>query len=368
MNVYRVDGVSYNNVYVARIEAHKRKARIIFDYYEDEFDKVDWKKEPEESMEVLMDRRATQLRLKYDKLIFFYSGGYDSHTIYNVLNRNKVRIDEFIFQYSNVVDYFSIEILELAKKHWWDHTAKFTTFHRESEEGLNLSYSDPDWIYKNEGICERFTNKVPGSQSYRYVSDEYSGTKYGIICGLEKPSLVFKNNQWFARKLDKYFSLYMGLQGFEAFFCSPDLPELDVKQSHLLRKAMVKLLGENIPDGFSTTEWPNVRGKDFEFKYHTHALGCGRHGEMITGISTRQKIDVTNTNVLFDNVYSIDAIITGQNLKNFHSRLAKKNQPAINFLKGIHDIKNNSAIKPILKDEGDIKSIYGLWNKSRAIT
>lgn len=372
MNVYRVQGKPFNNIYLAQLEAFNLNTRVEFDYYDHELDKINWGKEPEESFESLMDRRAHQLRLKYDKLIFSYSGGYDSHTMYNVFNRNKIKIDEIITNYSDVVEYVPRTSLDIAKKNWWDSSTKFTLLDREQQSGLQYIYNDPGWIYKDIGLFDKFMSPVPGRWFHDiYIQENYGHLNYGIICGLEKPSLVVVNGKWLARKLDKYFSPYMGMRGIESFYCSPDLPELDVKQCYMLRRAMLREMKGNISDGFNTAAWVDVKSSDFSTRYHIHALGCGRHGEVISGISVKQKTDGFNTNIIFDDYSLVDAIPTGEYAKNFYGRLVKRERTATNYLKGLIEIKSElSSCKDInkaLNYSNGIKTVAGIWGKARSL-
>ena len=45
------------------------------------FDSYNWTVEPAESLVQLYQRRAQQIREKYDYLVLFYSGGADSHNM-----------------------------------------------------------------------------------------------------------------------------------------------------------------------------------------------------------------------------------------------------------------------------------------------
>ena len=67
---------------------------ITWHLFEDEFNKIDLTKEPEESLEELYARRAKELRQKYDYLILHFSGGTDSGKIVDIFYRNGLKIDE----------------------------------------------------------------------------------------------------------------------------------------------------------------------------------------------------------------------------------------------------------------------------------
>ena len=69
-----------------------------FYFYETEFDALDWTKEPTETWDQLLDRRAQQIAAKGKPIVLNFSGGTDSYTIYKVFERNNIHIDEIIIR------------------------------------------------------------------------------------------------------------------------------------------------------------------------------------------------------------------------------------------------------------------------------
>lgn len=62
----------------------------------DKFDKADWSKEPEESLDELYRKRCQQIRDMYDHVVFYFSGGSDSITALNSFVRNNIYLDEVV--------------------------------------------------------------------------------------------------------------------------------------------------------------------------------------------------------------------------------------------------------------------------------
>jgi hypothetical protein len=91
---YCVAGQHYNNVYLALHQCWKTGTQLEFYCNDQVFDQYNWTTEPEQSFELLMDTHAANLRSKYQRLILLWSGGTDSHTIYNVFKRNNIHISK----------------------------------------------------------------------------------------------------------------------------------------------------------------------------------------------------------------------------------------------------------------------------------
>lgn len=95
-NIHYYD--EYGNSYDNRHDLFNRKDVKLkrFYYYDREFDKVDWKKEPVEDLSTLYRLRAQQIRDQYDYIILCYSGGLDSTNILETFYYNNIHIDEIL--------------------------------------------------------------------------------------------------------------------------------------------------------------------------------------------------------------------------------------------------------------------------------
>jgi len=71
-------------------------SKIHWDFNKKVFSLYDWTKEPVEDVNYFYDKRVKELRQQYDYIIFFYSGGYDSHNILKTFIDNNIHIDEII--------------------------------------------------------------------------------------------------------------------------------------------------------------------------------------------------------------------------------------------------------------------------------
>ena len=67
-----------------------------FYFYEEQYDKLDWTKEPTESWDEICYERCITLRQKYKKLSLFYSAGRDSHHILKCFYYFNIPLDEIV--------------------------------------------------------------------------------------------------------------------------------------------------------------------------------------------------------------------------------------------------------------------------------
>ena len=113
MIAYQVNGHYINNLYLALHECWKTGGTLGLYCYDQEFNQFDWTVEPTASIDFLMSEHARVLRNRYERLVLLWSGGTDSHTIYNVFKNNRIHLDEIL---SNLYD--SIGILISSKDSW----------------------------------------------------------------------------------------------------------------------------------------------------------------------------------------------------------------------------------------------------------
>lgn len=369
---YSVRGKYFTNIILAWVAAHKLETTVKFHYYDEAYSKANWLQEPPETFEELMDRRANQLRLKYDNIIFYYSGGYDSNTIYNVFNRNKIRVKEFIVGTSRIVNYLPPEVLTHAKQTWWDPSTIFTEVDTEDQTELGERFSrKSNWILEDTSSHGRFTTSMPNPINDRYIRDKYGGTNFCLVYGLEKPMLVYKNGKWWARKLDKIFAPFMSYKNIEPFFSSPDLIELDIKQHYMMRNTIEQLRNGNIPDGYTSNEWRDTdSGKQFTAsRLYTHAIACGRHPEVVPNIGANCKQDATNASKFYIDKGSLMNSRETDGRADLVSELLRSGNPAVKgFFRGYYELLSDSsimtAIGPQMSDPNNIRTLTGIWSKA----
>lgn len=255
LGYYEVNGNRYLNKYQA-LEKCSENQYLHWNFHDDEFSRVNWSTEPLEDLYELYLRRAIHLRVKYDNLILFYSGGIDSHTILNVFAKNNIKIDAIVVTGSYSVDSkldttCNMEqrkvaipyINELAKQGYLKHTKicyiDTVDFHRR------FSAADESWVYQ----CG--ASITPQIYTYNYYWEDpqiqqlMSSGKTAVIRGIDKPRLILDNGNWYVGFLDVcimsgtptgMLDKHQDWDIQEYFFWSPEYPEILQKQLHTLIK------------------------------------------------------------------------------------------------------------------------------------
>ena len=81
LGTYSVHDKKYTSLISAVLEAQKTLSDIGWDFFSDDFKKVNWSIEPELTLDELYRLRAQQIRNTYDYVIVMVSGGADSTNV-----------------------------------------------------------------------------------------------------------------------------------------------------------------------------------------------------------------------------------------------------------------------------------------------
>lgn len=363
---YQVNGQAFNNIYLALHRCWKTGADLAFYCNDTEYDKYNWALEPDQSIELLMDTHALNLRNKYQRLILLWSGGTDSHTIYNVFRRNNIHIDEIIIKASAHSAGFPEINHEWIQKNHPDPTTIITRYDDHDLELRALDVPNEDWIWRDKGDLLKY-GMTSGGDGVKHLCDRnHAGKTYIAICGYEKPRLIYRNGNWHSRQLDIVLRPTMGHDYIHHFFLEP---LIHIKQSHMVKHAVKKLLAaSNMPlyDG----DWAEAKWDKTAEGYRAWCHACGRHDEVTLGVSHLQK-------QYNDSLDKTEINITGswQELSITHDvRLAhdlKQNiLVAKNYVKGFHNVYSETGFVNFLKDnkwfrnsESCLTSLKFTWSK-----
>lgn len=328
MICYQIGNHSFKNQYECFLYGSQHAPHEFpkFCVFDEEFSKFDWSIEPIESFQTLCDIRAHQLRKKYDILVFAFSGGTDSITVYNTFKRNNIHIDEIVTSYNIRDDAYPKENTDwVAKNHYDSHTTITILERLEFITKYNCWNSD-EWLLNLRFGLNRFELTLPGPEILHHYAEKFQGKNWGLITGYEKPHLVYENSKWYLTHLDKVHTLLTGGSNIEAFFISGDLPALHAKQAHMLKRYLENKVQH------SSQYWSfNQKTRE---DYYLFAAAIGRDVEITLGASYIQK--VKNSAKLFDNHKNT---ING-NLENNQRNaillesLRDKSDYAFNYIKG----------------------------------
>ena len=282
---YSVDGKPFNNVYLAWQHCIKTSSPVKFYLNDQAYDQLDWTQEPSETFDQLMTAHAYHLRNQYQHLVLSYSGGYDSHTIYDVFAKNRIHLDAIFVSASDQVPWFPTSVYNwLTQNHWDPHTKIILTDAGNLDENP-LFKTDQNWIYQDTGTLIRYHSSSFWATHQRLLQEFNSETSWRLITGFEKPRLVYQNGRWYSRQLASVLEHCFGRPNFELFFLEP---RLAIKQSHLVKHAVKRLIhNHKLP--LYNGDWAEAKfGRD-AMGMHNWNLACGRINELNPGVSFKQK-------------------------------------------------------------------------------
>ena len=338
----------FYNVYLALYEQFKSQQPITFHYQDNEYSQLDWTKEPEMDFESLMDAHAHALRNKYEKLILGWSGGTDSHTIYNVFKRNKIHIDEiYVITYPepDVIAGPTFDYVDWLMKNHWDPTTKIIPI-GTADESRKTILSNEDWIFENRGDFHKFGLSNVDTINLQLAGDNYGAHSWCIIAGYEKPYVYQLGEAWYGAVSGNSLKAVLGKDNIENFFLEPILY---LKQCHMAKNILKKLNREDKSLEFGNRFYYGTR-RNFSGGYRVWSNSVGRHDELIVGASYPHKI-------LNGKRLSQTQIGISDNLSDFctpekrlQELLIAGDVMAVNYTKGLYNLRREKDFFNYLND------------------
>lgn len=261
LGFYRVGDQIFYSKPQALMYATKAKLDVHWNFNLNEFHRADWDIEPEVSLRELYRQRAQQLRDKYDYIRLEASGGGDSTQALFSFLLNGIHLDEVIFRYpklgekdmvgdpGNTKATNTLSEWEFAAKplfNWIQtHYPKTKlTFYDYSDNLVNDNYmADESWIYTTRDYFQPghgIKHVQDGTAEQKQLLD--SGKSICVVYGVDKPRIVEIDSGWYVFFMDLHANIpnpnvgkYSNVTS-ELFYWTPDLPELVIKQAHLVRK------------------------------------------------------------------------------------------------------------------------------------
>jgi len=260
LGFYRVNDQTFYSKPEAYIYATQINTTPTWHFNEVAYGKCHWNVEPVPTIRELYRQRAQQLREKYDYIRVEASGGGDSTTaIYSFL-LNNIHLDEVIFRYPKQADKDvageahttdarnSCSEFEFAARpllNWikTNYPKTRVTIHDFTENMLAEEKTrDESWVLQTRhwfqpAHADRFNQF--NVREHRELAD--SGKSICVLTGIDKPRMTIINDEWHCYFLDVQANTAHPIVGpytnitNEYFYWTPDLPELVVKQAHLIR-------------------------------------------------------------------------------------------------------------------------------------
>lgn len=252
-----------NSKFYSKIEAiemqEKTGTHLHWDFNELVFSTCDWKNEPFESLTDLYCRRAQQIREKYDYIVLWYSSGPDSDAALRAFLDNDILLDEVasFTNYDATHDpndhYLNGEIYNIAsvkikqyqelypdlKHRILDLCQPTVDFWSNKQNMFNWWYSMNTIFNPNATIRSRLSQTVT---DWKKILD--SGKTLAFVWGIDKPRLNIIDNCFCFQFIDCIDNAINPIwqsdpppgEHIEFFFWSPDLPEIVIKQAHIIKK------------------------------------------------------------------------------------------------------------------------------------
>jgi hypothetical protein len=262
---YMCDGIKFEKKIEAVIYS-KIKNKPIDWYFQDHiFTKHNWQIEPEESLNELYDKRAKELRKKYDYLILCFSGGSDSFNILESFIRQNIHLDEIVTVYTEYVVNTHAELnvknksnSNLSAEHILNTIprlkyaseklpkTKITVLDDTNSVMKSIKqFENEDWIFKRNdhlGPIGPSRFNFFEIKDLRLKFDKYNSV--GIIYGRDKPKIKFRGNQVYTTFSDVALNTikatthnpdYTNITSEYFYWNSSCLPML-TKQAHVVKR------------------------------------------------------------------------------------------------------------------------------------
>lgn len=253
---HQVGTTKYADPISAYFAATHYNLPISWHFHEHVFGNYPWQVSSGTPLLELYKQRALQLREKYDYLTLYYSGGSDSHNILKAFIDNNIKLDE-------VFVHWGVEVLEkfhkpnaVDKSAWnllseWDLVIKpGLQYLKQHHPEIKITVSD--WSHKIEPVINNISEKDLFLNGIHWINmgafvritenskthQEYleKGKPTAVILGIDKPKLLKRGNEVFVYFMDILADNYgtRRLKNVEAFYWTPDFPEIVREQSHAL--------------------------------------------------------------------------------------------------------------------------------------
>jgi len=248
---YEVGGTVYTNKLEALQFASKTGNPVVFNFYDEVFSTCNWTKRPTGTLQELYRQRAQQLRDTYDYIVVNFSGGSDSWTtLYSFLS-NGIHVDEVYtrwplaqkkytpanptdfsnINHSSEYDYAVLPVLEDVAKRFPNTRICVDDYSEEYEHDFDEAKLKKGGHYLSMGSFFRYSRK-----SEWECEAVAQGKSVGVIYGFEKTMCHIKDGNFYAYFVDRIGPADPDPERIsEAFFWSPQMPELAIAQAHELK-------------------------------------------------------------------------------------------------------------------------------------
>jgi hypothetical protein len=281
-----------NQEFSSKIEAciygTTTKLPVNWHFNDDVFNSYPWHIEPAESLDELYNKRAREIREKYDYIVLAFSGGGDSNNILEAFIRQGLLIDEVVVNVMGEKNNFTK--IDPNCRNNWNESAEYhlqtiprLQYIKDASPATKISvidlsnfvfdffnsFGDENWLsYTRERL------NVSGLMRHNFLHFKEirkrfdSNKKIAMILGIEKPRTFIEDGKFKFLFLDKAVNIAT-VQEFiedydntfiEYFYWHPDAAKIIAKQVHVIKR-WLELTPEYVPYWVSND--PNEYYKKF---------------------------------------------------------------------------------------------------------
>jgi hypothetical protein len=267
LGCYRVGDLKFYRKFDAMEMHTKTGIHPHWDFNEAVFSSYDWTQEPAESILELYRKRAQQLRDNYDYIVIMYSGGADSTTVLESFLHNDIKVDE-VASYSNFQktgirdDLLNAEIVNVVLPNIEQLQTQYPWLKYRLLDMLDLdldkfsSKDSPDFfratnMFLNPNASARTSLALKIKE---WADVIHSGKRLAIVWGKDKPRIYHENGRWVCKFIDFLDDActaksIAGEEPYtdEFFYWTPDMPEITIKQAHIIKNYLNLANTETLP-------------------------------------------------------------------------------------------------------------------------
>lgn len=259
---YTVGKRHFSSKLEAVLAAQISNEDVEWNFFDDVFEKVNWEQEPITSLDDFYKARAQQIREQYDYVIVFCSGGADSTNVIKSFVNNGIKVDEVIgiapmsgiknwdYDPNNVADLNIISetkfaLLPLLDELTTKHHVKCTLY--DFFEDM-VNYSDEEWTFDSCGnIVTALTSHFTKVDAIPHINKLIqAGKKIALVYGTDKPIVKVSADGSIYFVLSDAGVNYLNMPDHRRysnvdrvlFYWTPDLPEMLVKQAHVVARVV----------------------------------------------------------------------------------------------------------------------------------
>lgn len=261
LGYYSVNGrIFFSKLDASMYATSSALADIEWNFNDEILGRCDWTREPFTDMDELYRLRAQQIRDTHDYVLIMFSGGADSLNVIKSFLNNKIKIDEIVaaMPVSGLKDWeYNPNDISVENQISESKFCQMPALEEISKNFPEIKITIHDWFedlldYKTDHFIDRCTwwfnlgaekHYLEKHQHIKKIAE--SGKKIAKIYGIDKP--------WIgrARNGDLYNVIYDGPINAgnggttkeqhtniipTPFYITPDMPEIMIKQSHVLCK------------------------------------------------------------------------------------------------------------------------------------